>query len=62
MISRCSERRAIANGKDLGPDDMLRKPSDSPGNRISKASAVMPPMDGPTVALSPFTPRCLITS
>ena len=45
-----------------GPDDMLTKPSESPGNRISNASAVMPPIDGPTVALSRFTPRCLMTS
>ncbi len=62
MISRCSERSAIENGNERGPDDMLTKPSDSPGNRISNASAVMPPIDGPTVAFSRFTPRYLMTS
>ena len=47
MISRCSERNAIENGSERGPDDMLTKPSEMPGNRISNASAVMPPIDGP---------------
>ena len=62
MISRWSERSAIENGSARGPDDMLTKPSESPGNRISNASALMPPIEGPTVAFSRFTPRCLITS
>ena len=62
MISRCSERNAIENGSERGPDDMLTKPSEMPGNRISNASAVMPPIDGPTVATSRLTPRCLMTS
>ena len=50
MISRCSERNAVAKGMDRVADEMISSPSESPGKRISNASAVMPPMDGPTVA------------
>ena len=50
MISRCNERNAVANGSDRVADEMISRRSEQPGNRISNASAVIPPMDGPTVA------------
>ena len=62
MISRCSERSAIANGVERAAAEIDTTVPASPGNSAQYASTVMPPSDGPMTDASLRMPSERTTS